>query len=309
MAEETIYKIQLNNSKFYVGRTKIYNHRMDDHLTGAGAQWVKKYGFVECTSLMKVSSNIPGHETKETLTLMLRHGLNNVRGAEYCQLADFVADDCKRMSFAIVHHLDCGLNPADVEATLRRSIGGGSGAGAGTSPVSASTSPYSGQKRARSVGETAYTEVKESSLHPASYTDSTLKIDLFTELCALRKAISISEGVPPFYVFSDATLEEMASVKPTTTAAFNKLHGVGPVKSAQYGPRFLSTIRAAGDTRAQQRQTYQPAVAPYQAYLPARAQQHSSPSGKRPGQACAMCRKSIPWDPAKPVCYDCYKRI
>ena len=70
--------------------------------------------------------------------------------------------------------------------------------------------------------------------------------DLFDALRRLRKRLADEEGVPPYVVFSDATLREMARLKPATQAAFRAISGVGDVKLEKYGQTFVSAIAAAG---------------------------------------------------------------
>jgi ATP-dependent DNA helicase RecQ len=67
--------------------------------------------------------------------------------------------------------------------------------------------------------------------------------ELFEALRALRRQIASEMGVPPFIVFGDATLVDMARKKPKTTLAFLGVHGVGGKKSRDYADRFLSVIR------------------------------------------------------------------
>ncbi len=66
--------------------------------------------------------------------------------------------------------------------------------------------------------------------------------ELFQALRALRKRIAEREGVPPFIVFGDATLAEMAACRPADEAALLRLNGVGRHKLARYGAEFLREI-------------------------------------------------------------------
>lgn len=70
---------------------------------------------------------------------------------------------------------------------------------------------------------------------------------LFETLRALRKRIADEQGVPPYVVFSDATLRELCTNKPVTTAAFREIGGVGDVKLQRYGEVFVEAIRADAD--------------------------------------------------------------
>jgi ATP-dependent DNA helicase RecQ len=66
--------------------------------------------------------------------------------------------------------------------------------------------------------------------------------ELFEALRRLRKEIADRDGVPPFVVFADATLVEMAAVKPLDEASFLEINGVGQVKLERYGTEFLQLI-------------------------------------------------------------------
>ncbi len=67
--------------------------------------------------------------------------------------------------------------------------------------------------------------------------------DVFQKLRALRREIATEQGLPPYVVFSDRTLQEMAANLPRTEVEFSQLHGVGGVKASRYGPRFLELLR------------------------------------------------------------------
>ena len=68
---------------------------------------------------------------------------------------------------------------------------------------------------------------------------------LFAELRALRRRIAEEEGVPPYIIFSDATLHDMVSQRPANGAALLRVRGVGHVKAERYGDAFLHVIRTA----------------------------------------------------------------
>ncbi len=67
--------------------------------------------------------------------------------------------------------------------------------------------------------------------------------ELFGRLRVLRKALADAAGVPPFVVFSDASLAEMSAALPTDNESFQAIHGVGASKLKRYGPAFLDEIR------------------------------------------------------------------
>ena len=68
--------------------------------------------------------------------------------------------------------------------------------------------------------------------------------DLFETLRALRRTMAEERGIPPYLIFSDASLREMARERPTTAEAFLQIKGVGLRKLQELGPRFLACIRA-----------------------------------------------------------------
>lgn len=65
---------------------------------------------------------------------------------------------------------------------------------------------------------------------------------LFEELRQLRKRLADADGVPPFVVFSDASLVEMAVYRPADGSALLGINGVGEAKLRKYGEDFLAVI-------------------------------------------------------------------
>ncbi|MDU5944775.1 MAG: DNA helicase RecQ [Bifidobacterium longum] len=65
---------------------------------------------------------------------------------------------------------------------------------------------------------------------------------LFQKLRELRRTIAQEIGKPPYIVFSDKTLRDMARIKPVTDAQFLAVNGVGQHKLDLYGQRFIQTI-------------------------------------------------------------------
>jgi len=66
--------------------------------------------------------------------------------------------------------------------------------------------------------------------------------ELFERLRKLRMLIAESEGVPPFVVFSDATLDELATFLPQNQDELLRISGFGQVKLAKYGKEFLDEV-------------------------------------------------------------------
>lgn len=96
---------------------------------------------------------------------------------------------------------------------------------------------FNGEK----VNLTVYKEIK-----PTVVKDADLKFDkdLFERLRQLRKRIADERNVPPYIIFQDKTLKDMATRVPTTWSQLQNLFGMGESKLKRYGPRFLKEIIA-----------------------------------------------------------------
>jgi ATP-dependent DNA helicase RecQ len=71
---------------------------------------------------------------------------------------------------------------------------------------------------------------------------------LFEALRTLRRQIADREGVPAYVIFHDATLREMASLRPATPDEMLDVSGVGERKLEKYGGEFLAVLGAAPDS-------------------------------------------------------------
>lgn len=70
------------------------------------------------------------------------------------------------------------------------------------------------------------------------------KGELFEALRSLRKELAIKEKLPPYMIFSDATLTQMATDKPTDLELMKDIRGVGEFKLQKYGEEFLTVIKS-----------------------------------------------------------------
>lgn len=70
------------------------------------------------------------------------------------------------------------------------------------------------------------------------------KGELFEALRSLRKELAIKEKLPPYMIFSDATLTQMATDKPTDLELMKNIRGVGEFKLQKYGEEFLTVIKS-----------------------------------------------------------------
>ncbi len=67
--------------------------------------------------------------------------------------------------------------------------------------------------------------------------------NLFVKLRELRKVIADGEDIAPYIVFNDATLSELARLKPKTSRQMLNVSGIGDVKLARYGQPFMALIK------------------------------------------------------------------
>ncbi|MGB3810446.1 MAG: DNA helicase RecQ [Parvibaculum sp.] len=93
--------------------------------------------------------------------------------------------------------------------------------------------PGSGRKRA---GKAATVQVA----------DTPEEEELFQALRAERLRLAREQGVPPYVIFHDATLREMARVEPSSLTEMAEITGIGSAKCARYGRAFLAVIGEHG---------------------------------------------------------------
>ncbi len=81
--------------------------------------------------------------------------------------------------------------------------------------------------------------------------DAPVDQELFEALRKLRLEQARERNVPPFVIFSDATLRDMAARKPVSEAAFLTVQGVGKAKCEAFGAAFLAAIRDHLDAKGE----------------------------------------------------------
>ena len=84
--------------------------------------------------------------------------------------------------------------------------------------------------------------VKPGNKRRAGHPDNPIGNPLFEALRAKRRALAENVGVPPYVIFHDATLREMALTRPADLRALGRISGVGARKLEAYGEDFLSVI-------------------------------------------------------------------
>lgn len=79
-----IYILQLENKKYYIGKTSNPDFRLEQHFNSSGSQWTKKYKPYKVIEIIPNCDNFD--EDKYTLKFMEKYGINNVRGGTFCEL-------------------------------------------------------------------------------------------------------------------------------------------------------------------------------------------------------------------------------
>ncbi|TFZ63117.1 DNA helicase RecQ [Hymenobacter sp. UV11] len=104
---------------------------------------------------------------------------------------------------------------------------------------------------------------KKAAADAAAAGAGTPEAKLFERLRQLRKQIADEQGVPPYVVFTDTTLQEMAREQPTSRVAMLSVSGVGMKKFETYGEAFIEAILQHGPPRpvpnAEDAEDYAPA--------------------------------------------------
>ena len=103
-------------------------------------------------------------------------------------------------------------------------------------------------QKARGVlfeGEKVYARLrKDAKLTAQSQQQKPGDPKLLNYLKQIRMELATREAVPPYVVFSNAVLEEMARRLPADQREFLEISGVGRYKAEKYGPAFLRAISA-----------------------------------------------------------------
>jgi GIY-YIG catalytic domain len=80
----SIYILNLECDKLYVGRTSNIDFRLDDHFNNCGSYWTKKYKPQSVKEIYKNCTNYD--EDKYTIWMMAQYGIDNVRGGSFTQI-------------------------------------------------------------------------------------------------------------------------------------------------------------------------------------------------------------------------------
>lgn len=89
-----IYILELEKDKFYVGKSRNFERRLNQHTFGKGSAWTQLYKTTKVHKTFQFSVNSEFEEIEKenevTLQLMKERGWQNVRGGWWCNTSDFV---------------------------------------------------------------------------------------------------------------------------------------------------------------------------------------------------------------------------
>jgi ATP-dependent DNA helicase RecQ len=100
-----------------------------------------------------------------------------------------------------------------------------------------------GHHQARVADGTARDKRKSSKAEAASWEG--VDRDLFESLREVRLKLAAARGVPPYLIFGDATLRDLARVRPSAVDKMQGIYGMGEAKLRDFGQAFFETIDAA----------------------------------------------------------------
>ena len=118
----TVYVLECEHGKYYVGSTKNKKMRYYQHFQGkrSGSKWTKQHKPIR---VLAEHNRIPsryvlGMESQKTAEYMMKFGVNNVRGAAFCGVREFTTNDISDLTGFLGHYNQ--LNYGDLHKELWR---------------------------------------------------------------------------------------------------------------------------------------------------------------------------------------------
>lgn len=105
-----IYILQLEENKYYVGKTKHPKFRLESHFNAEGSEWTKKYKPIEVVKIIEDCDEFD--EDKYTLMYMSLYGIDNVRGGSFCSTI------INKKNLKIIDNMIAGLSKEDVRCCI-----------------------------------------------------------------------------------------------------------------------------------------------------------------------------------------------
>lgn len=120
----TVYVLECENGKFYVGSTRNRRQRLRQHFDqpGSGSVWTRTNTPLR---VLKTYKRVPfkyllGMESQVTAELMLQKGVNNVRGSMFSQPRRYTIGDIEQLVGFLGHYND--LNYKDIRESLEKTL-------------------------------------------------------------------------------------------------------------------------------------------------------------------------------------------
>ncbi len=203
-----------------------------DILLGKKTPRVLSYGH-ENLSVFGVGGELREAEWRGVVRQLLASGLLAVKGDHGTLALTELSGEVLRGDRQVMLRRDA---PRPVPA------GGGSGSGGGSGRGGRGT-------RSRAADGTA--EAGGSARRAAQIELSAEAEQVFERLRAWRTSVAKELGMPPYVIFHDATLRQIAAAVPSTLAGLAQINGVGETKLARYGQPILEVLAEAGPSRGE----------------------------------------------------------
>lgn len=119
----TVYILECENDKYYVGHTTRRKQRLQQHLGDRGGSlWTRKHKPIRIVEEYRIipSQYSLGVESRVTAEYMLRYGVNNVRGAMFCDNRIYTSRDVDALTRFLGHYND--MNYKDVRDSLQSTL-------------------------------------------------------------------------------------------------------------------------------------------------------------------------------------------
>ena len=113
----------------------------------------------------------------------------------------------------------------------------------GAAPHGAGRRADEGRRRVHAVPRDRAARSAKGKLRRRTAQAASADPELFDVLRAVRLQLARDRGVPPYVIFHDRTLQEMADRRPRTLDDLHDIYGVGARKAADFGDAFLDAIR------------------------------------------------------------------
>jgi len=204
-----------------------------DILLGKKTPRVLSYGH-DSLSTFGVGAELREAEWRGVVRQLLAGGLLAVQGDHGTLALTDLSGEVLRGERQVMFRRDA---PRPVVRAASGASGGGSAASGGSSASagggSASAGRGGGKSRRAAPGPAA------GELGPEAEA-------VFERLRAWRTGVAKELGMPPYVIFHDATLRQIAAAPPTTMTGLALVNGVGETKLARYGQQILEVLADGG---------------------------------------------------------------